>query len=119
MIVYVEFVGAIDIKFDNLKIVKKGTYERIDELKSLKTKFGLCKGYKPNFRPMESQSIEDKAIKPESIYLFCHSQEDLENLKDMLYEKILKIEPDFEVEFRQFTGDNPEYKTKNPNSGHE
>ena len=68
---------------------------------------------------MESQSLEDKAIKPESIYLFCHSQEDLENLKDMLYEKILKIEPDFEVEFRQFTGDNPEYKTKNPNSGHE
>ena len=119
MIVYIEFVGALDIKFDNLKIVKEGTYEKIDELKSLKTEFGLCKGYKPNFRPMESQSLEDKAIKPESIYLFCHSQEDLENLKDMLYEKILKIEPDFEVEFRQFTGDNPEYKTKNPNSGHE
>lgn len=116
MIVYVEFVGALDIKFDNVKSIKEGTYEKIDELKSLKTEFGLCKGYKPNFRPMESQSIEDKDIKPESIYLFCHSQEDLMRLKGMLSEKVLEINPDFKVEFRQFTGADPEYKTKNPSS---
>ena len=114
MIVYIEFVGALDIKFDNLKIVKEGTYEKIDELKSLKTEFGLCKGYKPNFRPMESQSIENKAIKPESIYLFCHSQKDLMRLKEMLSKRILEIDSEFEVQFRQFTGEDPEYKTKIP-----
>lgn len=112
MIVYVEFVGAIDIKFDNMKIIKEGTYDKIDELKSYKTEFGLCKGYKPSFRPVESQSIENKEIKPESIYLFCHSQKDLMKLKEMLYEKILEIDTGLEVEFRQFTGEDPKYKTK-------
>lgn len=114
MIVYVEFVGALDIKFDNLKSVKAGTYEKIDELKSYKTESGLCKGYKPNFRPMESQSIENKSIKPESIYLFCHSQEDLMQLKGTISKKVLEIDPDLKLEFRQFTGEDPEYRTKNP-----
>jgi hypothetical protein len=116
MIVYVEFVGALDIMFDNIRSVKEGTYEKIDELKSLKTEFGLCKGYKPSFRPMESQPIENKNIKPESIYLFCHSQEALMMLKDTLSKRILEIDPDFKLAFRQFTGADPEYRTKNPSS---
>ena len=116
MIVYVKFVGALDIKFDRLKIVKEGTYEKIDELKSFKTDLGICKGYKPNFRPMESQSLENKNIKPESIYMFCHSQENLMKMKEILFERILEIDSDFEVEFRQFTGKKPEYKTKISNS---
>ena len=32
MIVYVKFVGALDIKFDNVEIIKEGTYKKIDEL---------------------------------------------------------------------------------------
>lgn len=112
MLAYVEFVGALDIIFDNLKFIKEGTYKKIDELKSYKSELGTCKGYKPSFRPMESQSIENRDIKHESIYLFCHTQEDLMKLKEKLSEKILEIDSGFKVEFRQFMGENPEYGTK-------
>lgn len=112
MLAYVEFVGALDIIFDNVKFIKKGTYKKIDELKSYKSELGICKGYKPSFRPMESQSIENSDIKHESIYLFCHTQEDLLKLKDALSEKIMEIDSDFKVEFRQFMGEDPEYGTK-------
>lgn len=29
MIVYVKFVGALDIKFDNVEIIKEGTYKKL------------------------------------------------------------------------------------------
>lgn len=105
MLIYLEFVGALKIKFDNLKNLKKDTYKKIDDLKDFKTDLGICKGYKPNFRPMESQSIENMNIEPESIYLYCHSQENLFKLKDLLTEKILEIDPDFEIDFRVYTED--------------
>lgn len=105
MLIYLEFVGALKIKFDNLKNLKKDTYKKIDDLKDFKTDLGICKGYKPNFRPMESQSIENMIIEPESIYLYCHSQENLFKLKDLLTEKILEIDPDFEIDFRVYTED--------------
>lgn len=109
MVAYIEFVAALDIEFDNMKIIKEGTYRKIDELKSFKSEFGTCKGYKPHFRPLEGQSIENKTIQHESIYLFCHSREDLLKLKDALSERVLEIDPDFRIGFRQFTGANPEY----------
>lgn len=111
MIVYVKFVAALDIKFDKLKIIKKGTYKKIDELKSYKSDLGTCKGYRPYIRPLESKPLEIRNINPESIYLFCHSQEDLMKLKDELSEKIMEIDSDFEIGFRQFMGEKPEYKT--------
>ncbi len=95
-----------------MKTIKKGTYEKIDELKSHKSEFGVCKGYKPNYRPIETQSIENKDIKHESIYLFSHSQEELLKLKEELIEKIMEIDSDLEIGFRQFTGEYPEYSTK-------
>lgn len=112
MIVYMEFVGALDINFDNIKIIKEGTYEKIDELKSYYTELGVCKGYKPNFRLLEMISLENKKVPPEHIYMLCHSQENLLKLKDELIQKILEIDSDFKIEFRQFTGENPEYSTK-------
>ena len=112
MLVYLKFVGQLNIKFDNIKILKEGTYKKIDALKSLKTDLGTCKGYKPNFRAMEGQSIKGLNIKPESIYLLCRSQENLMELKDIMYEKLMEIEPDFELEFIQFGGENPEFNTK-------
>ena len=108
MIEYIKFVGALDIKFDNMKIIKDGTYKKIDALKSYKSELGTCKGYKPNFRPLENQSIENKTVKPEIIYLFCHTPEDLMKLKETLSQKILEIDRDFKLEFRQFMGKNPE-----------
>lgn len=95
-----------------MKTIKKGTYEKIDELKSHKSEFGFCKGYKPNYHPIETQSIENKDIKHESIYLFSHSQEELLKLKEELIEKIMEIDSDLEIGFRQFTGEYPEYSTK-------
>ena len=112
MLAYLEFVGELDIKFDNIKIIKKGTYAKIDELKSLKTEFGICKGYKPNFRPMEGQPLENINNKPESIYLLCRSQENLMKLKALLSEKIMEIDSDFETEFVQFGEEDPKYDTK-------
>lgn len=112
MLVYLKFVGQLNIKFDNIEILKEGTYEKIDALKSLKTDLGTCKGYKPNFRVMEGKSIKGLKIKPENIYLLCSSQENLMELKDLMYEEILKIDSDFELEFIQFGGEDPEFNTK-------
>lgn len=103
MIAFVEFLGVLEIKFDNLKIIKEKTYEKIDELKSFKTELGTCKGYKPDFRPLESRPIKDANIKPEKIYLFCHSQENLYELKDLLSEKILEIDGNLILDFRYYT----------------
>lgn len=105
MLVYVKFVGILRIKFDKMKTIKKGTYKKIDELKDLNTEFGICKGYMPDFRPIESQPIENVNIKPESIYIYCHSQENLMKLKDTLTEKIMEIDSDLEIDFKQYSED--------------
>lgn len=109
MLVLLEFVGKLDIKFDNIKIIKQGTYNKIDELKIFKTEFGMCKGYKPEFRPIEGKQLENIANHHESIYLLCNSQENLMNLEKIVSQKVLQIDPDFETEFRQFGGENPEF----------
>lgn len=98
----IESIGALDIKFDNIKIVPKGTYKRIDELKNIKTEFGYCKGYKPPFRPVESKAIENLKVQTETIYLFAKSPEKEMELNDYLSEKIIGINSDFVLEFRRF-----------------
>lgn len=112
LLVYLKFVGELSIKFDNMSFIKEGTYKKIDELKNLKSEFGICRGYKPNFRIIEGQYLENKYIKPEGIYLLCHSQENLMKLKELLSEKIMEIDSDFEIEFTQFSDPNPKYNTK-------
>ena len=99
LLVSINSVGALEIKFNKIKILEKGTYEKIDELKSLKNEFGTCRGFKPQFRPLEGNSIENVKINPESIYMFSNSQEDLLKLKDYLSEKVMDINPDFELKF--------------------
>lgn len=103
MIKSVEIVGAFDIKFDNIKVIKEGTYAKIDEIKNLKTEFGICKGYKPYCRALESKSIENLDIQPESIYLFCDTKEELSNLIDVLTKKVNEIDPELETGFRSLT----------------
>ena len=100
LLVWINSVGEMNIKFDKIKIIPEGTYEKIDELKYLKTEFGSCRGYKPKFRPLEGKPIENVDIIPEPIYMFCDSREDLLKLKDYLYEKIMGINPDLELEFK-------------------
>lgn len=112
MLVYLKFVGELSIKFDNMNFIKEGTYEKIDELKNFKSEFGICRGYKPNFRLMEGQHYENLNNKPEGIYLLCRSQENLMQLKELLSEKIMEIDPDFVIEFIQFDDPMPENNTK-------
>ena len=102
MIVEIEHVIALDIKFDNVKFIKKGTYEKIDEINHLKTEFGICKIYNPNFRPIENISIENMEIRPETIYLFSDSEENLSKLKTLVFEKIKEIDSDLEIEVKPF-----------------
>jgi len=112
LLVYLKFVGELSIKFDNMNFIKEGTYEKIDELKNFKSEFGICRGYKPNFRLMEGQYYENLNNKPEGIYLLCRSQENLMQLKELLSEKIMEIDPDFVIEFTQFDDPKPENNTK-------
>lgn len=112
LLVYLKFVGEIGIKFDNISIIKDGTYEKIDELKNFKSEFGICRGYKPNFRLREGQQVGNINNKPEGIYLLCNSQENLMKLKDLLFEKIREIDSDFVIEFTQFSEPNPKNNTK-------
>lgn len=103
LIVFIDYAGTITIKFDNLEIIKEGTYKKIDELKLAKTEFGYCKGYKPKFRPIEGNSIEGHAIKPEIIYLFSDSSENLLKLNDFISEKIREIDEKFELKFKSYS----------------
>jgi hypothetical protein len=112
LLVYLKFVGEIGIKFDNISVIKEGTYKKIDELKNLKTEYGICRGYKPDFRLMEGQHYEDKHNKPEGIYLLCQNQENLMKLKELLSEKIMEIDPDFVIEFTQFSEPTPNNSTE-------
>ena len=102
MIVVLEHVIALNIKFDNVNFLKEGTYEKIDEFNHLKTEFGICKCYNPNFRPLENKSIENIEVKPETVYLFSDSTENLSKLKTFVLEKIMEINPNFEIEINPF-----------------
>lgn len=103
MIVTLDFVGMLKIKFSNVKIIKEGTYRKIDELKHTKTEFGYCKGYKPDFRPFEEKPVENITVQPEKIYLFSDSRENLSKLNEYLSEKIMEIDSKLELEFILFT----------------
>lgn len=100
---YVKYVGAVDIKFDNMKVIPKGTYKKIDALKYTKIDVGYSKGYKPAFRPLETTDIGNKEVITEHIYVFSNSKENMEKLREYLFEKIKEINPDLIIEHRQFT----------------
>lgn len=101
-IVSIEFAGKLFIRFDNIKVIKEGTFDKINDLKMSRNEFGYCKGFKPKFRPVEGRSIEDVEINSEIIYLFANSSEDLLKLKDYMYERILEIDSEFILEFKVF-----------------
>lgn len=92
MIVEIAQVLSLHIKFDNVKFIKEGTYAKIDALNHLKTEFGICKTYNPNFRPMEGVSVENIKVEPEIIYLFSDTAENLSKLKVFVSEKIMEID---------------------------
>ena len=100
LLVWIKSVGTMNIEFEKIKIIEKGTYEKIDELKNAKTEFGYCKGYKPPFRPIEGNLIENVNIMSEPLFMFSDSRENLLKLKDYLSEKVMEINPNFELEFR-------------------
>ena len=102
MLVIVDYGGKLIIKFDNVDIIKEGTFDRINELKQLKTDFGYTKGFVPNFRPVEGKSVKGMLINPEIIYLISHSTEDLSKLIDFVSEEIRKIDPNLTAEFKPF-----------------
>lgn len=95
-------VGAVDIKFDNLDTIPKGTYEKIDGLKNCRNEFGYVKGYNPQFRVLEGNSIKDLEVQTETIYLFSDSTENMDKLLDYMDDKIKEIHPDFVIENRVF-----------------
>lgn len=99
LMVEIKFAGELYVKFDDIPIIKQGTYDRIDSLKLLKNEYGYCKGFKPSFRPVESKPTEDVFVNPEIIYLFSDSSENLSKLRNYLSEKIKEIDTDFELEF--------------------
>lgn len=102
LLVTLDCGGQITVKFDNLKTLEKGTFKKIDELKILRTDFGYCKGFKPNFRPIEGNSTENFEIEPEIIYIVSDTEENLFKLRDYVTDRVMEINPDFEVEFTLF-----------------
>jgi hypothetical protein len=102
LLVTVKYGGQIAVKFDNVKAIKEGTFERIDELKTTNTDFGYCKGFKPSFRPLEGKSLEDMKILPEIIYVTSDSEENMAKLRDHICQNVSKIDSDLECEFTWF-----------------
>lgn len=98
----IDHLGALDIKFDKIHVIKKGTYKKIDELKNIRTEFGYCKGYKPNFRLLEGKPIESVDVPKETIYLFAKTPEDYSKLTDYISKILMEWDSDFELESRIF-----------------
>ena len=46
------------------------------------------------------KKIENMNVLPEAIYMFCKSQENLLKLNDYLSEKLMEIDPNFELELK-------------------
>lgn len=105
MLVTVRYGGQIAIKFDKIKTLKHGIFKKIDDLKTFNADFGYCKGFKPNFRPIEGNSIEDLDVNPEVIYITADSSENLLKLRDFLTDRVKDIDSDLEVEFTWFFKD--------------
>ena len=101
-LVTVKYGAQVAIKFDNVKFLKPGTFKQIDDLKFINTDFGYCKGFKPNFRPLEGKSTDEIEILPEIIYITSDSEENLLKLRDYISQKALEIDPDLETEFTWF-----------------
>lgn len=101
-LVTVKYGAQVAIKFDKVKFLEPGTFEKIDELKFTNTDFGYCKGFKPNFRPLEGKSTESVEVLPEIIYITSDSEENLLKLRDFVAQKALEIHPDLETEFTWF-----------------
>jgi hypothetical protein len=101
-LVTVKYGGQIAVKFDNVDVVKPGTFEKIDELKFLKNDLGYCKGFKPSFRPLEGKSTENINVLPEIIYIASDCEENLLKLRDHIIRKVLEIDSDLECEFTWF-----------------
>jgi hypothetical protein len=99
LIVTVDHGGYIIAKFDNVKFLKPGTYDKIDEIKCMKTDMGYCKGFKPKFRPLCGKPIDEVRVNPEIIYIVSDSDENLKKFRDFVTKELLELEPDFELEF--------------------
>ena len=98
MIVTVDYAGYIIVKFDKISFIKPKTYDFIDEIKTMKTDIGYCKGFKPQFRPIK-EDLSEVLVNSEMIYLVSDSSENLKKFKDLISQKLLEFEPDFELEF--------------------
>lgn len=101
-LVTVGYGGQVSIKFGHVESIPKGTFEKIDELKSLHTDFGYCKGFKPNFRPFEGVSVVDLEIEPEIIYIVADSEENLFKFRDYVIQKVREIDPTLKTKFTLF-----------------
>lgn len=98
----VDHGGKLLVKFDKLKIIKKGTFKQIDDLKQFKSDFGYTRGFNPSFRPIEERPIENIDVNPEVIYAISDSSENLSKFTEELSKKVMEIDSNFEVEFIPF-----------------
>ena len=105
VLVAIEHMEIFDIKFDNVKIIKEGTYEKIDMLNHLKNEFGVCKTYNPNFRPLENKPLENTPIEAETVYVFSDSAENLKKMIEIVFEKVNEIDPNLLIEVKDITFD--------------
>ena len=105
VLVAIEHMVIYDIKFDNVKVIKEGTYEKIDMLNHFKNEFGVCKTYNPNFRPLENKPIENTPIEAETVYVFSDSAENLKKMIEIVFEKVNEIDPNLLIEVKDITFD--------------
>lgn len=94
-----KFLGKIIVRFDNLKTIKHGTFDKLDKLKGLKTSCGYCRGVNPLFRPIETMSVEHMEVSPEIIYLVSNSSGNLEKLREYVFDEVRKTDSNIDVEF--------------------
>lgn len=96
-----QYIGKLIISFDKIKYIKVGTHNKIDELRTLKTEFGYCKGKKPDIRIMETTHAVNMGFS-EVIYLISDSLDNLVKLDLLIEKELLDFDSNFEFEFDLF-----------------
>lgn len=93
-----QYIGRLTISFDKIKYIKVGTHDKIDELRTLKTELGYCKGKKPDIRIMESGYALNMGFS-EIIYIISDSLDNLVKLDLLIEKELLNFDSNFEFEF--------------------
>lgn len=102
-----QYIGKLIIRFDKIKHLKVGTYDKINEFNGLKNELGCCKkqDLNPNGvigpKPLEGTDARFMSYS-EVLILVSESLDNLVKLDLLIENKLLEFDSNFELNFELF-----------------